>query len=208
MTGNARRRPARAGVADRRTLRTRGILHQALMRLIRERGYDAISIVDIADAANVGRSTFYAHFTGKDDLLQAGLDHLRALLRAEHAALPPGDAGERMLAFCGFMTAHLQEQHQLYRGLVRSRAGPIIIDRIRDLLLEAVRGEFTPRRDRSAGRPAATEITARFVVGAYLSVVTWWLDRGARQPPEEINQAFRALALDGLRALSRDRRLP
>ena len=56
---------------DRRSRRTRQALHQALIRLIVERGYDEITVADIADAADTGRSTFYAHFTDKDDLLRS-----------------------------------------------------------------------------------------------------------------------------------------
>ena len=64
---------------DRRTLRTRQALHQALFRLVLERGYDQTSVADIADTANVGRSTFYAHFTDKDDLLAYGIGYLRTM---------------------------------------------------------------------------------------------------------------------------------
>src|SRR5262245_45123225 len=53
---------------DRRVARTRAMLHQALLALIMEKGYEAISVADICERADVGRSTFYAHFTGKDDL--------------------------------------------------------------------------------------------------------------------------------------------
>ncbi|RTM09235.1 MAG: TetR family transcriptional regulator [Hyphomicrobiales bacterium] len=66
---------------DRRVARTRATLQHALISLIPKKGYEAVTVEDICDAANVGRSTFYAHYTGKDDLKRRGLDeHLRALL--------------------------------------------------------------------------------------------------------------------------------
>ena len=52
---------------DRRVARTRAMLQQAHISLILEKGYEAITIEDICDKANVGRSTFYAHYTSKDD---------------------------------------------------------------------------------------------------------------------------------------------
>ena len=67
---------------DRRSRRTRQALHQALIRLIVERGYDEITVGDIADAADSGRSTFYAHFTDKDDLLRSAGDYLKRVLVA------------------------------------------------------------------------------------------------------------------------------
>jgi AcrR family transcriptional regulator len=195
------RREAAGSTIDRRALRTRTTLHRALIQLILERDYDEISVGDIADAANVGRSTFYAHFTDKDDLLRTGAGFLRAML-SEHNSATAGEdhPALRALGFSRFMTAHLKEQHQLYRALMRGRAGPIIIDKIKEFLSELVRAELAPRENAS-GSQVAPEIAVRFVVGAYMSVVTWWLDRGAKEPPEEIDRAFRDLALDGLGTL-------
>ncbi|MDX0906328.1 TetR family transcriptional regulator [Sinorhizobium medicae] len=56
---------------DRRVARTRKSLHQALISLILEKGYDSITVDEICQTANVGRSTFYLHFTSKDDLKRA-----------------------------------------------------------------------------------------------------------------------------------------
>ena len=57
---------------DRRAARTRKALHLALLSLILRKGYEATTIQDIVDEANVGRSTFYDHYTGKEDLLRGG----------------------------------------------------------------------------------------------------------------------------------------
>lgn len=197
------RREATGSTIDRRALRTRATLHGALIRLILERDYDEISVGDIADAANVGRSTFYAHFTDKDDLLRSGLGPLRDMLLKEHKSAAAGEdhPALRTLGFSRFMTAHLKEQHQLYRALMRGRAGPIVIDTLKELLSELVRAELAARKTASRRPVAAPEIGVRFVVGAYISVMTWWLDRGAREPPEDIDRAFRDLALGGLEAL-------
>ena len=61
---------------DRRVQRTRDVLHQALISLMIQKGYEIITVQDIIDEANVGRSTFYAHYTSKGDLLMSGLKNL------------------------------------------------------------------------------------------------------------------------------------
>ncbi len=55
---------------DRRVQRTRELLQKALIELIGERKYDALTIEDIAHRANVGRTTFYLHYRSKDDSVQ------------------------------------------------------------------------------------------------------------------------------------------
>ena len=65
---------------DRRVRKTREALHSALASLVVAKGYDAVTIQDVLDAADVGRSTFYSHFAGKEALLRSGFDRLRAEL--------------------------------------------------------------------------------------------------------------------------------
>ena len=55
---------------DRRVLRTREVLSNALVDLILEKGYEKITVQNIIDQANIGRSTFYDHFQDKQDLLE------------------------------------------------------------------------------------------------------------------------------------------
>src|SRR5690242_13310 len=62
---------------DRRIQRTRQLLLDSLIQLILEKGYESITVQDIIDRANVGRSTFYSHFQDKEDLLLSGFESMR-----------------------------------------------------------------------------------------------------------------------------------
>ncbi|WP_375598526.1 TetR/AcrR family transcriptional regulator [Devosia sp. Naph2] len=186
------------GLIDRRVRRTRQTLHETLMRLTVERGYDEVTVADIAAAADVGRSTFYAHFTDKDDLLRSAVGTLRCALMQQHAAAGiDGGGPDRILGFSQFMTAHLAEQRILYKALMRGRAGPILLDFIRHALCDIVRAELAPGM-KSTNAPLDDELTVQFLVGGYMSVLTWWLDRGGKEPPELIESGFRQMALNGL----------
>lgn len=181
---------------DRRSRRTRQALHQALIHLIVERGYDAITVADIADAADTGRSTFYAHFTDKDDLLRSAGSYLKRVLIMEHEAeaARSGARDGRLLAFSRFMTAHLYEQRRIFHALMGSQGGPIFLEMIRDVLCEIVRKELPA----ASGDALEREIAVQFVVGGYITVVTWWLRAGAKQDPGDVEAAFRKVALSGL----------
>ena len=72
---------------DRRINRTRKLMHEALMALIVEKGYEAVTVQDILDRADVGRSTFYAHYRDKDQLLLSGFEYLRTLFEQQQQSL-------------------------------------------------------------------------------------------------------------------------
>ena len=71
----------RPETGDRRVQRTKTSLRAALIGLAREKPYDSIAVKEILDRANVGRSTFYAHFRDKKDLLESGIHEM---LRSVH----------------------------------------------------------------------------------------------------------------------------
>ena len=68
----------RLRLTDRRVHRTRRLLHKALMSLILEKKYEFITVQEVLDRADVGRSTFYMHFQDKDDLLFSGFQYLES----------------------------------------------------------------------------------------------------------------------------------
>jgi AcrR family transcriptional regulator len=186
---------------DRRVARSREMLHQALLSLIIEKGYEEITVENICERANVGRSTFYAHFTSKDDLKRHGLEHLRREL-LEQQKSDPGLAGTSVhgLAFTLTMFEHARDHIHLYRALVGSRGGAIALTTIRQTLCEIVRGELAEIQGKpSHGTPR--ELAVQYIVGSYMAVLTWWLDGGARLPPERINAMFQRLAIQGIASL-------
>src|SRR5437870_12815201 len=104
-----RQRSARsAKPPDRRVQRTRKLLQDALVSMMIEKGYEATTVQDIIDRANVGRATFYAHFADKDTLLASRIEDLRAMLtqQQEQALARPGELGERSLGYSLAMLEH------------------------------------------------------------------------------------------------------
>jgi AcrR family transcriptional regulator len=185
---------------DRRVARTRTMLQKAHISLILEKGYEAITVDDICAAANVGRSTFYAHYTSKDDLRRSGLEHLRKLLvnRQKDALAKPGDIRDRSLGFSLTMFEHAHDHIDLYRALVGGRGGAIALGTIRQILSDLVRNELAATVNKKSADVVPRELIVQYVVGAFMAVMTWWLDGGAKQPPSQIDTMFRRLATEGI----------
>jgi AcrR family transcriptional regulator len=187
-------------VVDRRVARTKGMLQHALTSLILKEGYEAITIQDICDEANVGRSTFYAHYTSKDDLKRKGFEHLRKELadRQRDAQAAPGDISDRSLSFSLTMFEHARDHINLYRALVGGRGGTVSLGQIRQILSDLVRNEFAVTAGKNSADIVPRELVVQYVVGAYMAVLTWWLDGGAKLPPKRIDAMFRRLATEGI----------
>jgi AcrR family transcriptional regulator len=185
---------------DRRVARTRAMLQQAHISLILEKGYEAITVDDICAAANVGRSTFYAHYTSKDDLRRSGLEHLRKELvdRQKDALAKPGDIKDRSLGFSLTMFEHAHDHIDLYRALVGGRGGAIALATIRQILSDLVRNELATTVDKKSSDVIPREVVVQYVVGAFMAVMTWWLDGGAKVPARRIDAMFRRLATEGI----------
>ncbi|ANP86015.1 hypothetical protein BA011_09925 [Rhizobium leguminosarum] len=184
---------------DRRIARTRTSLHRALISLIIEKGYDSITVEEICQAANVGRSTFYLHYTGKDDLKQSGLDGLRRQL-AETAAHAAKGEGSQRLGFSLAMFEHARDHVDVYRALAGSRGGAVALGTIRQILSDLVRAELATNVGKPLQDAIPRELVVQYVVGAYMAVLTWWLDGGTKLPPDRVDAMFRRLASEGVMA--------
>jgi AcrR family transcriptional regulator len=195
-------KPAKHAI-DRRIPRTRATLQHALTSLILKKGYEAITIKDICDEANVGRSTFYAHYTSKDDLKRRGFEHLRKELldRQNEAQAAPGDVKARSLGFSLTMFEHARDHIDLYRALVGGRGGTVSLGQIRQILADLVRNELAATIGKNSAEAVPRELVVQYVVGAFMAVMTWWLDGGAKLPPKRIDAMFRRLATEGITLL-------
>lgn len=186
---------------DRRVARTRKMLHQALLSLMIEKGYEATTVEDICERANIGRSTFYAHFTGKDDLRRSHLDHFRRmLLHKQREAADAAQGSARVLAFSLVMFEHAYGHMDHFRALAGSRSGGIALATIRKALSEFVRGELA-NTERKDSKKFPLEVAVQCIVGAYMAVLTWWLDGGAKLPPHQMDEVFQRLMTEGITPL-------
>lgn len=189
---------------DRRIQRTRQSLRTALFALVKEKEFEAVSVQEIADRANVGRTTFYAHFDNKEELLLYGFDALNRQLRQRQreARSHRDESGAHLLGFSRELFEHADGHRDVFQALAGRRSGATARHRLRDLLVELVRDDVKFVLPASNAQPAQREALVQFITGAFLNLLIWWLDATPRQTPEEIDRTFRQLALPTLRSAS------
>jgi len=190
---------------NRRVQRTQQLLQQALLSLIKEKAFEAISVQEIIDRANVGRATFYAHYDNKEDLLESGFDGLQARLKErQREALARGsNLDERLFAFSHELLAHAHEHREVFPAMVGKRGGAVIQHVLRRLLVELVRDDVKAMASQGRAGPVPSEAIVQFLANGLFGLLVWWLNGRMRLTVEEVNEIFRRLAVPAVRAALR-----
>ena len=170
---------------DRRVRRTQDALRHAMMELILEKGFEATSVSEITDRADVGRSTFYAHYADKEDLLQGSLEGLGAHLR-ERMAVAIDEAKSDVhpaLTFCLPMLEHAGENRDLFAAMAGRRSGALFLELTHDLWADLVRANWKN----------SDEVAVQAIAGGFSAVLQWWLEKSPDLKPSEVERRFRAV---------------
>ncbi len=176
---------------DRRSERSRAALMSAFVRIVLSEGYEAVTVERVAGEANVGRSTFYMHYKGKEDILRASMTHPSAPL----AAIVDGEAAPGALLP---ILKHFQEQRRVNRVFFDWPIRPVwvrcLAGMIEPWVVAAARG----------GRPVlAPRMIALQIAEAQIALVAHWLTANAGTRPEAIAEALIAETRALLAALLR-----
>lgn len=179
-----------SGNVDRRVRRTRQAIQRALVELILEKGYEPVTVTDLIARADVGRSTFYAHYPDKQAVLFSALEEMAFLRAAPRHDGPP-------FSFSLPMFEHVREQRRLVRALLGRRGGRVVMAYGESLLEDVVREELLAR----GARPGATlDLAVTCVTGAFMALVRKWVDEELRATPAELDAVFRASVAPGVLA--------
>ncbi|MBN1306224.1 MAG: TetR/AcrR family transcriptional regulator [Anaerolineales bacterium] len=184
------------GKQDRRSRRTRETLIHALLELIERKHYDQISVQDIVEQANVGRSTFYAHYGNKDDLLLSGLEHQMELLVGQ---ITLGGTGRLDFDTRAFFQ-HTRGHYEIYRTLVWGAGFKLLVEDGQAMLSAKIEARLAALL---AGRPEPSiplPVLANAIAGVLLVLLKWWLDNKSPYPPERMDAIFQQLVMGGVRS--------
>ena len=182
---------------DRRVQRTRQLLLDALIKLILEKGYEAITVQDIIDRANVGRSTFYSHFQDKEALLLSGSENILGVFEKFQKAPTPENAGWDLILA---LFQHVGENRLVFKALFGKQGGAILPNYMRKILTASLKEHFQKTFPKKKP-PVPLDIFAQYLVSAFFGLLVWWLDNDAAYSAVEMNGYFRKLTEPTTQAL-------
>jgi AcrR family transcriptional regulator len=187
---------------DRRIGRTRKLMHEALMSLIVEKGYEAVTVQDILDRADVGRSTFYAHYRDKEELLLSGFEHLRALFEQQQQALVTARHSGSGPDFNMILELfrHTGQHQKLYKAIAGKQSGEMILKYLHKYLYDMLIVPHKALVKNKKHPPVPPEIMTNWIVSSLLSLMIWWLENDMPYSAEEMDEMFRRLTMPGIEA--------
>jgi AcrR family transcriptional regulator len=180
---------------DRRVRRTRRTLQEALVVLIIDRDYERITVQDVLDRADVGRSTFYAHFRDKDALFMSCFDDLRDDLRRELDAMDPSTPPADPTRPVGVIFEHAHRNRQVYRAVFGRQGGNIVTRHLHQLMFDLLRSHLE-----AAGTRLPVDIVAEYHASALLGVLVWWVRHDFPYGPAEMSRMCQELTAPGVMA--------
>ncbi|MBQ8026578.1 MAG: TetR/AcrR family transcriptional regulator C-terminal domain-containing protein [Clostridia bacterium] len=178
---------------DRRQKKTREAIFQAFSRLLSEKSYNRISVQDIIDSADIGRTTFYAHFETKDYLLKALCEELFGHIIDTAMGLPHGHY--HYTCNCSsdsvflHLLNHLQENDYNILNLLSSENNEIFLRYFKSNLKTLIITQYADKgKLKNSSLPQ--DYLVNHISASFVETVDWWISRRMSEPPEVITEYF------------------
>lgn len=178
---------------DRRQKKTRDAIFSAFAELLSQKHYNQISVQEIIDAANVGRTTFYAHFKTKDYLLKSLCEELFGHIIDTAMGLPHGhyhySCGSKTDSVFLHLVRHLQENDRNILELLSSENNEIFMKYFKTNLRTLI---VTQYAEKGLLKSAALseDYLVNHIASSFVETIDWWVSRGMKETPETITEYF------------------
>jgi AcrR family transcriptional regulator len=194
---------------DRRVRKTRRALREAMENLMAEKGYDQVTIEELTERADIGRTTFYLHYSAKQDLLLEQFDELLDQLvgqlseiplsswNPQGKVLPAEDHPGRPISM---IFEHAAANEDLYRIVLQGEGVDQALGRLQSMMTNAV-NDYLRRKLGDKSEKMTLEIPVdlfgNYFAGALLGAIKWWLEAGRPNTPHEMEDIFFQMFLPG-----------
>lgn len=172
---------------DRRQLKTRKAIFRAFRTLLEKKRYDHITVQQIIDEADVGRSTFYAHFETKDLLLDALCQDLLYHI-FQHDPCPWSGKDKDLEGTLCHALWHMQQERDGLRGILLGDSSALFMGYFKEQLYKLFEANLALFR---------TDIPRDFLLnhltGSFAEAVRWWMEEGMLTSPEVLVSNFMKL---------------
>jgi len=182
---------------DRRIEKTRTAIYQALSDLLQEKKYANITIQEIIDRANVGRTTFYQHFTDKDTLLSSSIENIFEVLSGHLTEQVPPEHESRLIPVAELFT-HIQENSRLINGILMSDSGELLFDKFKSYWSIKIEPYLLAHLPKGKQPKVPIDMLTNYVTSTLIELLKCWNKSEDKYTPEQMEQYFFALILPSI----------
>jgi AcrR family transcriptional regulator len=179
---------------DRRIVRTKKLLRDAMHELILDQGYDEFNIQDVTNKANLGRATFYLHYREKDDLLtdlmnqrfEDFISNTPQIINSKDGVLEE-KAIEKLFNLA-------EENYDFYRIMEIGKGGTIASNQMQRIIQDKVRerlNQFKQVTEKEFSFPQ--DFLETYLSGALLALIYWWLREEMPYSSSEIAKMYQRI---------------
>lgn len=169
---------------DRRMRKTKAAIYTAFSELLAKKKYSQITVEQIINLADIGRSTFYSHFGTKDELLKSMcLDMFQGMTFSEHSidiANPHSIVAE--------LLRHIKNNKKAIKGVITSESGNLFIRYFKVYFNQRIE-KLLDRLDKSC-ITVPKDFLINHISGSFIEMVEWWIESDMKQTPEELTEYF------------------
>jgi AcrR family transcriptional regulator len=184
---------------DRRTRKTRQVLRDALLMLLKEKRYDDISVQDIIERADVARSTFYVHYVDKDDLLTGRHGIFAENLGQQLTAHAGGHAENAMSSRAWFY--HIQAQGDILKVIAKDSVIELTMKTLRGIIRDSVQHSMQGHTQSGNEPSVPLPLIADYLTDTLMTLIKWWVKDGMKKTPEQMDAMFQQLVMPGVTSI-------
>lgn len=175
---------------DLRIIKTDRALFSALVELMKTKTFEEIKILDICNLALVNRSTFYAHYNDKYELLVSFIDELKENLLANFKRNENEiNTKKYFMEMLEILMSHIDEKRELYSAILANNRNGILIDILMDVANKDINERLANSKD-VINSSVPSNVITKFYLGAILSIGMEWLRNNNKYTKEELINYF------------------
>lgn len=178
---------------DRRILKTRQAIQEALFSLMLEKQYSKITIQDIIDRANVGRSTFYSHFTEKDELLISNIEHILKMLNSYIVSFIESTGDKSKVISIIELFEHVKQNSRIIKGLFKSESSDLFFDKAQAYCNDGIEQYLSSKLNKEDKTKVPIAILTNHISSSSLCLLKWWVMNDMPYSPLQMDKYFQEL---------------
>ncbi|WP_138268490.1 TetR/AcrR family transcriptional regulator [Anaerofustis stercorihominis] len=181
---------------DRRQQKTQKAIFQAFSTLIGKKSYNHITVQEIIDTANIGRSTFYAHFETKDELLNAVCKELfehiiNSAVNTSHTHGLYSNEKAPKSVFCHLLQ-HLQKNDNNILELLSCESNEIFLRYFKNSLNKLIKTQFI-NQNLKLNPNIPQDFIINHISSSFVEMVLWWTKGNKKHTPKQLDYYFRCV---------------